>query len=210
MVEEQFKPIIADNYYNRNHFWFELDHAQTSKLLSLLASLAVAPSTYVPQNTEKWRTIFQAYHSAETREEAVGFKPLSSEVEHFKILSMKLDSRYVAPSLDGDNKAREDKLDAKVVEQDEKDLVFKKLEELAHKCRPQESSLMVIEDTPAMNDIQLEEKSLIEEQMGSEEKNEDSPCTSSNCQSTIAQVVENVCCLYMIFFFPCHGQCCYM
>lgn len=38
LVEEQFMPIIADNYYDWNHFWFELDKGQTSKLISLFSS----------------------------------------------------------------------------------------------------------------------------------------------------------------------------
>ena len=38
LTENQFKPIIVDNYYTQNHFWFELDHAQTNRLLSLFSS----------------------------------------------------------------------------------------------------------------------------------------------------------------------------
>ncbi|KAL6133005.1 hypothetical protein ACLB2K_065242 [Fragaria x ananassa] len=41
--ESQFKPIIVDNYYSANKFWFELDHAQANKLMTLLASCAIAP-----------------------------------------------------------------------------------------------------------------------------------------------------------------------
>ncbi|KAI6672560.1 hypothetical protein NL676_000466 [Syzygium grande] len=34
-AEDQFKRIIADNYHTCNHFWFELDHAQTNPSLSI-------------------------------------------------------------------------------------------------------------------------------------------------------------------------------
>ncbi|PWA89736.1 development/cell death domain, Galactose oxidase, beta-propeller [Artemisia annua] len=42
LTENQFKPIIADNYYTSRHFWFELDHAQTKKLSFLLSNQALA------------------------------------------------------------------------------------------------------------------------------------------------------------------------
>ena len=69
LLESQFKLIIADNYYNDNHFWFEVDHAQANKLMASFASLAVAPSTSVLPNTAKWRSMFQAISSHDTRDE---------------------------------------------------------------------------------------------------------------------------------------------
>ncbi|GKA64108.1 development/cell death domain-containing protein [Tanacetum coccineum] len=39
LIENQFKPILVDNYYTQHRFWFELDRAQTNKLL-LLFSMA--------------------------------------------------------------------------------------------------------------------------------------------------------------------------
>ncbi|XP_078445040.1 influenza virus NS1A-binding protein [Wolffia australiana] len=35
LKEALFRPIISDNYYTSNHFYFELDHSQTRTLLSL-------------------------------------------------------------------------------------------------------------------------------------------------------------------------------
>ncbi|XP_076913529.1 uncharacterized protein LOC143572193 isoform X2 [Bidens hawaiensis] len=46
LTEDQFKPAIMDNYYNRTHFWFELDHAQTNRLLSLFSSQPVVASLF--------------------------------------------------------------------------------------------------------------------------------------------------------------------
>lgn len=52
MLEHQFQPIIADNYYERKLFWFELDQAQTNKLISLFSSSPVT-NTFPSKKTEK-------------------------------------------------------------------------------------------------------------------------------------------------------------
>ncbi|KAL7611510.1 hypothetical protein Lser_V15G09061 [Lactuca serriola] len=44
LSENQFKPVIADNYYEDKHFYFELDHHQTKKLMSLFTPSPVNPS----------------------------------------------------------------------------------------------------------------------------------------------------------------------
>ncbi|CAH8334476.1 unnamed protein product [Eruca vesicaria subsp. sativa] len=44
LSEDKFKPAILDNYYtSSHHFWFELDHLQTNKLICLLTSFALKP-----------------------------------------------------------------------------------------------------------------------------------------------------------------------
>ncbi|KAI3705628.1 hypothetical protein L1987_75867 [Smallanthus sonchifolius] len=60
LTENQFKPIIIDNYYTSNHLWFELDRAQTNRLLSLLSSLAFSypRTTLTPNNTTKRASFF--------------------------------------------------------------------------------------------------------------------------------------------------------
>ncbi|XP_062094957.1 uncharacterized protein LOC133800882 isoform X2 [Humulus lupulus] len=77
LAESQFKQIIGDNYYSQQHFWFELDHAQANKLMSLLATLAVAPGTPILQNTMKWSINFPASYSRDTRKESTEFSPLA-------------------------------------------------------------------------------------------------------------------------------------
>nr|XP_043622442.1 kelch repeat and BTB domain-containing protein F47D12.7-like [Erigeron canadensis] len=59
LTENQFKPIIADNYHTLSHFWFELDHAQTNRLLSLLSSqvLSGPRATVAPHSTIKKTTL---------------------------------------------------------------------------------------------------------------------------------------------------------
>ncbi|KAF5192260.1 Kelch-like protein diablo [Thalictrum thalictroides] len=50
LVENQFKPIIADNYYSSNRFYFELDRTQACALISLFGSSPVigAPKVDAP------------------------------------------------------------------------------------------------------------------------------------------------------------------
>ncbi|CAH9114620.1 unnamed protein product [Cuscuta europaea] len=41
LKEDQFYPIIADNYYDQSClFWFEMDHSQTEKMINLFSSSA--------------------------------------------------------------------------------------------------------------------------------------------------------------------------
>ncbi|KAF3448893.1 hypothetical protein FNV43_RR09609 [Rhamnella rubrinervis] len=175
LLEAQFKPIIVDNYYSQHHFWFELDHAQTSKLTSLLASLAVAPGAPVPWNTVMQRTIFRALPSCDTREESEGFVPLALEAEHLKQSSQKSDTRELDSSLDRNNQPLEAQLDTKQVHQEEKNLICKKLKELALKCNVnsicQDLSLSGdVEDTTKMNDLHLDDKSYPGKQMPADEE----------------------------------------
>ncbi|KAI3748885.1 hypothetical protein L6452_12298 [Arctium lappa] len=41
LSENQFQPIIANNYYDNKHFYFELDNDQTNKLIALFQSSPV-------------------------------------------------------------------------------------------------------------------------------------------------------------------------
>lgn len=73
MSEDKFGPVIAENYYDNNHFWFELDRSQTSKLVYLLASTPIAPDTYVPRYNKKWRSV-RPRPSYETMKKGEAFK----------------------------------------------------------------------------------------------------------------------------------------
>lgn len=61
LSEEQFKPILADNYsdHEPSHFWFELDQAQTDKLISLFSASPVKQSETVSRTAAKWGTLFR-------------------------------------------------------------------------------------------------------------------------------------------------------
>lgn len=55
LLEEQFKPIIAKNYYKKNLFRFELDKKQSAKLINLFSSSPV-PENMLPRppNAARW------------------------------------------------------------------------------------------------------------------------------------------------------------
>ncbi|XAR65988.1 hypothetical protein NMG60_11012019 [Bertholletia excelsa] len=50
LLEDQFRPVIASNYYKKRHFWFELDRAQTKELISLFKPLPTVASVPLSQN----------------------------------------------------------------------------------------------------------------------------------------------------------------
>ncbi|XP_021769266.1 uncharacterized protein LOC110733514 [Chenopodium quinoa] len=72
LTEEQYKPILANNYsnYEPNHFWFELDKVQTNKLISLFSASPVSKSVAVPRTTAKWGTLFKQAISPMVHQEA--------------------------------------------------------------------------------------------------------------------------------------------
>ncbi|KAL0003449.1 hypothetical protein SO802_017230 [Lithocarpus litseifolius] len=60
LLEDQFKPIIAENYYEQRLFWFELDQEQTDKLISLFSASSIMVSTSLSSNTGKWSSPFKS------------------------------------------------------------------------------------------------------------------------------------------------------
>ncbi|KAM3700578.1 hypothetical protein ACJW31_05G109500 [Castanea mollissima] len=195
LLENQFKPIISDNYYSQNHFWYELDHAQASRLMSLLSSLVVAPSASVPQNTAKWKTYFQALPPNDAGEEGEGFKPLSLETGHLNYSSWKSDSTVVASSFDGNNQPLGACLDTKLVKQDENAAIFMKLKELS--LQPVCSSSNGI-SSPCNSQVEGQvigsrpNGSVCDLPTGVEEKNEECHHSSSEGQLIIVQLIQEV------------------
>ncbi|GJM94712.1 hypothetical protein PR202_ga11384 [Eleusine coracana subsp. coracana] len=53
LLETQFRKVLLDNYYNHHHFYFELDHAQATALVSLFKTLAPANFNLVPAVSSK-------------------------------------------------------------------------------------------------------------------------------------------------------------
>ncbi|KAF5472095.1 hypothetical protein F2P56_008837 [Juglans regia] len=221
VLENHFKPIIIDNYYSHTHFWFELDCAQTNRLMSLFASLADAPSSCLPHNSAKWRTVFQPLPQNNAGEEGEGLNPLALEIKHSNPSSQKSDSTDVASSFDVDSPILEAQLDAKFTEQDEIKVILTKLKELALCHEHQDLPVSgYMEDVAFMNGIQLEDKGFQGKPTGVEENKEDNPhssfgvhekneenphpssCveekkegnphSSSECQSTITQLIREV------------------
>ncbi|KAL3617442.1 hypothetical protein CASFOL_037763 [Castilleja foliolosa] len=83
LSENQFKPIIADNYFEPKHFYFELDRAQASKLISMLSSAAAAPavgpSMFTPQNPQKWAVVTKTPLLDDQRDKSVSSEPCLDE-----------------------------------------------------------------------------------------------------------------------------------
>ena len=192
LSEDIFKRAIADNYYNINHFWFELDHAQTSKLISLLAPSAIAPGNSVPRSTLKLPTVSQPPPSYETLREFESFKMLESDIEQSTHSSMRSESTENDSTLDGDIQPLDTHLILKEAKQDEKNLIFMKLQELALNCESQNLSLPDnVNDTPDANNMPSVEKGNLDAPTGLEKK-EESPSPPFEYQYNIAQVFEDV------------------
>ncbi|XP_057512962.1 uncharacterized protein LOC130795021 [Actinidia eriantha] len=191
LPEEQFKPIIIDNYYSQNHFWFELDHAQTSKLMSLLSCRAIASSTVPPRNATQWRTLFQAPPSHDRKEEGDGIKPPAFEVEipHSSKSSKSngSSSSDIATCLDSNIHPLENCLDKQVVEKEE-DLIYMKLKELALSRERSDLPLSDVEDSAVTGQEAFSEAA----RTNSEEKNEESLVSSCDYPSIIAQLIQEI------------------
>ncbi|KAI3783446.1 hypothetical protein L1987_42528 [Smallanthus sonchifolius] len=111
LTESQFKPIIVDNYYTSNHFWFELDRAQTNGLFSLLSSLAFSyPRTILtPNNTTKRTTFFPSVEVVSSHLKSAKNLPVSikqaktfntlteKDVICMKLKELALNRKLVAP-----------------------------------------------------------------------------------------------------------------
>lgn len=59
LTEDQFGPIIANNYYEPTLFWFELDQNQTNKLISMFSSVSITVSTSLSKNMDEKSTLFK-------------------------------------------------------------------------------------------------------------------------------------------------------
>lgn len=195
LSESQFKPILMDNYYTQYHFWFELDHAQTSKLLSLLSSLAIAPSTPIPQNTAKWRAMNRALPSSDRREgnEDFEYPPLEVDASRSRKPNGELGFSDAALFLDDSHQTLEDCSPKIVAENDERDLIYMKLKELAlSRDRSDSTCTGGEEETAVVNDVSLKNKAVLEEQMIREEKNEPFPANSSEHPDVIAKLIQGM------------------
>ncbi|KAA8534015.1 hypothetical protein F0562_031532 [Nyssa sinensis] len=80
LIEDQFGPIIADNYYGERLFWFELDKVQTHKLISLFSSSPVPPSTSLMQITVGCNALLNDLSTSNRRQTGDEFNtPVSEE-----------------------------------------------------------------------------------------------------------------------------------
>ncbi|KHN40691.1 Kelch-like protein 1 [Glycine soja] len=155
LPEDKFKEVIADNYYTHNRFYFELDHAQTSKLISLLSAGAIASDNSAPQNTQKWITVSRPLASNETLREGETSKMLELETEHSTHSSTR--SYWIENdfSFDGYIRPLDTNEVEKEVNEDEQNSIFMKLKELTLDSESQDLSLANnANDTPGMNNTE--------------------------------------------------------
>ncbi|KAJ8898926.1 hypothetical protein K2173_008420 [Erythroxylum novogranatense] len=192
LLEEHFKPKILDNYYSHHHFYFELDHTQASQLISLFTSIAVTPSPGVPQNSKKLRAKYQVLQSHEVREDDEGFKPLSALVKRsHRSVVKRGDPDHTSPLYE-DNQSVGDQLDRETSEEDERDLIYQKLQKLALSYQTQDLSLEDhMKDSADVIDIQFGDKGSPKDMIGPE-KAEDSASTLLSCQSIIHELVQEM------------------
>lgn len=178
LSEEKFKPAIADNYYSSHHFWFELDHFQTSKLICLLTSFAVKPKP--PMSSSNTREIFRLISSSEEKENSDEVKP--SENEPVDSLEVSLssgresDSSAVA-SHPGFSENHPDVQNPKKID---KDYVPEKLKDLAFSHEHGDNGLMkTVEQVNIPTCKNLEDRDTLEEESRSEGKRDGSSLVSS-------------------------------
>ncbi|KAK7339975.1 hypothetical protein VNO77_20665 [Canavalia gladiata] len=197
LSEDKFRQVIEDNYYTHKHFWFELDHGQTSKLISLLSSLAIPPGNSVPQSTQKWITVSRSILSHEKLGEDEASKMPGSKLEHSSHSSMRLYSTENDISLDRNfqpldthKDEKEVKQDEKEVKQDEKNIITMKLKDLARNCENPDLSLANnVNDTPDLNN---KEKGFMDASGGGLDKKDENPSPPFEYQYNIAQLVQEV------------------
>ncbi|KAK6943206.1 Development/cell death domain [Dillenia turbinata] len=179
LLEQQFKPVIEDNYFGVKHLWFELDHFQTSKLLSLLSSSAAASSPSQPQNLDKRKIILQPLPWIDPRVKNQGLVPdgQSLEVSLSGPSELKVISADVSQSVDRDGQPLETDMNKQAMEQNEKEDILNKLRYLVRLRKESNSSFMGCkEDSVLKNDKYVEGNS----QIVAEEKNDCTLASSSD------------------------------
>ncbi|XP_060176746.1 uncharacterized protein LOC132606984 isoform X1 [Lycium barbarum] len=201
LPENLFKPIILDNYYKENHFLFELDHVQAGKLISKLSSRAFVPTSCMPQNAAKWKTIIQGLPAIGNREENGCAEPEDWKEKFTNSLDLNGDfgegDIFLCSSVG--NQKLEAPLDNQA-ELDDKDLIYTEFRELATRhdeCsgasingHEEESTIALM--TATINDVKIGEETLQEAQIPREEKNEESSSNLAVYPAIIAQLLQGI------------------
>ncbi|KAJ8533786.1 hypothetical protein K7X08_007110 [Anisodus acutangulus] len=171
--EDEFKPIIWNNYYTQNHFWFELDHVQSSKLISKLSSLAFAPSS-TPH--------YPAYRTSIIQGSPANDKISENKPYSFVDVNRKSGAGDISLWSDRSDLQPEAPRDCQAAS-DENDFIYMKLKELAL-ARAEESTNASLSDN---NEVSIGQAHFLEPQPPGEEKNEEGTCDSAGYRSFITQ-----------------------
>ncbi|KAJ8533900.1 hypothetical protein K7X08_007224 [Anisodus acutangulus] len=177
---------MLDNYYTENHFLFELDHVQASNLISKLSSLAFAPTSCIPQNTAKWRTIIQGLPATGNREENGCVEPQDLKEKFAESLDM--DGNFGEADIflcsNGGNQHLAAPLDNQA-ELDDEDLSGASINGHA-----EESIIAVM--TTTINDVKIGKETFQKAQIMREEKNEESSYDLAVYPSIVAQLLQGI------------------
>ncbi|KAL0426199.1 UNVERIFIED_CONTAM: B2 protein [Sesamum latifolium] len=195
LPEYQFKPIITDNYYSQSHFWFELDHAQASRLMSKFSSLGVAPRPFIPQNPPKWNVKMQRFPSKDKREEsgAVVPPPLTDDFANSNDSIGTSVTSEDSICLDQNNQLMEPSLCNQMVEFDEKGLIYMKLKELSLSCETRDSNMIghLVGDA-STSDVDLEHETHGADMVNLGKKSSGSSLDSLDYPAIVAQLVREM------------------
>lgn len=77
LLEDQFRPIISDNYYESKLFWFELDQRQTDRLIALFSSSPIL-TTVSPLNRAS--SSLKTFQTINVREDSTNSSVFSSNI----------------------------------------------------------------------------------------------------------------------------------
>lgn len=77
LLEDQFRPVIADNYYEPKLFWFELDQRQTNRLIALFSS---SPILETASPSERPSSLSKALITINVREDSNNGETFSSNM----------------------------------------------------------------------------------------------------------------------------------
>uniref|UniRef100_A0A1S3XFH2 Kelch-like protein 5 n=1 Tax=Nicotiana tabacum TaxID=4097 RepID=A0A1S3XFH2_TOBAC len=199
LPENQFKPIILDNYYSQNHFWFELDHVQSNKLISKLASLAIAPSKTL-YNSANWGNIIQDLPENVMIADNGSFEPqvLENKSSSSVDVNRKFGAGDISPCSKGSVLQLESPLDFHAA-LDEKDFIYKKLRELVleRECSGAPTNGHAEERTNEVlgnpvNDVSIGKAAFRKARLPGEEKNEESSCDSAVYPSFVVQLLQGM------------------
>ncbi|KAL3826170.1 hypothetical protein ACJIZ3_022199 [Penstemon smallii] len=173
LAEDEFKPIIADNYYSKFHFWFELDHAQATKLIAKISSLPVVPGTFLPKSSLKW-TAKQRLSSDNRKEESQATEPspLKDDFDnpHDSIATSATSDDFLY--FDGNSQFVEASLSNQMVDHDEKDLIYMKLKELALSSEYADANMIGrVVEAASEDDVDLKQETLEDTMMALGETN---------------------------------------
>ncbi|XP_027767883.1 uncharacterized protein LOC107001590 [Solanum pennellii] len=171
LPEDMFRPIIKDNYFEQHHFWFELDHTQSSKLISQLSSLAYAPSSTT--------------HYSALRRSIIQTSPANNKIAENRCSEPQNLKNKASSSIDSQAAL------------DEKNFIYMKLKEIAlNRERSVLSRNRHAEENTneriSYNDVSIDQAGFVEPQPPGEEKNEEGDCDLASYPPFVAQLLKEV------------------